>query len=165
MKDLILSAAVRTGSAVVKDILTAHLGPTIGGIAGTVIDSVAGKLGVEPGELPSVPQGELDAAVAAVNQDPEILRLYVESHSLSVKLQLAEMSGEAIWTWAWRPAWMWFLMLLWFAALIVFPLLNSTGSITLPLPDLSNLIYLTGAYLALYMGGHTAKSILGGQNK
>ncbi|MGN6451217.1 MAG: hypothetical protein ACTHLK_22020, partial [Brucella intermedia] len=112
--DTILQSAIRTGSGIVKDIITAQLGPTIGGLAGSVIDTVAENMGVTPAEIPSQLPADVDQAVRATDDDPAILKLYLEQQKTTADLLKAEMEkSESLWTWAWRPAWMWFLMFLW----------------------------------------------------
>lgn len=160
--DTIISSAVRTGSGVIKDIISAQLGPSIGGLAGTVVDTIAGSLGVEPGEIPSLPADQIDAAVTVADNDKEIIQLYIEQQKLTNSLLLAEMNNsESLWTWAWRPAWMWFLMLAWFYALLAAPIVSGMTGVGFAIPDLSVLVSLTITFLALYMGGHTAKDIWG----
>ena len=160
--DAILSSAVRTGSGIVKDIVSAQLGPTIGGLAGTVVDTIAESLGVDPVAIPSLPSDQIDSAVIAAEDNPEILRLYVEQQRLTNDLFKAEMDkSEALWTWAWRPAWMWFLMLAWFYALMVAPIVSGVTGVQFAIPDLSVLVSLTITFLALYMGGHTVKDVWG----
>ncbi len=160
--DTILSSAVRTGSSIVKDIVSSQLGPTIGGLAGTVVDTIAETLGVKPEDIPSANPADIDAAVISADENPEILKLYVEQQKLTNDLLKTEMGkSESLWTWAWRPAWMWFLMLVWFYALIAAPLASGITGISLEIPDLGVLVSLTITFLALYMGGHTAKDIWG----
>ena len=160
--DTILSSAIRTGSGVVKDIVSAQLGPTIGGLAGTVVDTIAESLGVNPVAIPSLPADQIDGAVVAAEDNPEILRLYVEQQRLTNDLLTAEMNkSESLWTWAWRPAWMWFLMLAWFYALLAAPIVSGMTGVAFEIPDLSVLVSLTITFLALYMGGHTVKDVWG----
>lgn len=160
--DTILSSAVRTGSGIIKDIVSGQLGPTIGGLAGTVVDTIAESLGVEPGEIPSLPADQIDAAVTVADNDKEIIQLYIEQQKLTNSLLLAEMNKSgSLWTWAWRPAWMWFLMLAWFYALMAAPIVSGMTGVGFAIPDLSVLVSLTITFLALYMGGHTAKDIWG----
>jgi hypothetical protein len=73
------------------------------------------------------------------------------------------MAKEETWTWAWRPAWMWLLAFIWTYALVLRPLVNASLGASIEGIDLSVLMTLTGAYLALYMGGHTAMNIFGRQ--
>ena len=160
--DTILSSAVRTGSGVIKDIISAQLGPTIGGLAGTVVDTIAESLGVEPAAIPSLPTDQIDDAVIVADNNKEIIQLYIEQQKLTNSLLLAEMNqSESLWTWAWRPAWMWFLMLAWFYALMAAPIVSGMTGVSFAIPDLSVLVSLTITFLALYMGGHTAKDIWG----
>lgn len=156
--DTILSSAMRTGSGIIKDIISAQLGPTIGGLAGTVVDS----LGIDPVAIPSLPADEIDAAVTMADNDKEIIQLYVEQQKLINSLLLTEMNkSESLWTWAWRPAWMWFLMLAWLYALMAAPIVGGMTGVSFAIPDLSVLVSLTITFLALCMGGHTVKDIWG----
>jgi hypothetical protein len=160
--EAILSSAVRTGSDIVKDIVSAQLGPTIGGLAGTVVDTIAEGLGVDHVVIPTLPADQIDAAVTAAEDNPEILRLYVEQQRLTNDLLVAEMNkSESLWTWAWRPAWMWFLMLVWFYALLVAPIVSGITGVTFEIPELSVVVSLTITFVTLYMGGHTLKDIWG----
>ncbi len=160
--DTILSSAVRTGSGIVKDIVSAQLGPTIGGLAGTVVDIVAESLGVDPVAIPSLPADQIDGAVISANNDQDILKLYIEQQRLTNDLLTAEMNkSESLWTWAWRPAWMWFLMLVWFYALLAAPIVSGISGVKLDVPDLSVVVSLTLTFVTLYMGGHTLKDIWG----
>lgn len=160
--DVILSSAVRTGSEIVKDIVSAQLGPTIGGLAGTVVDNIAGSLGVDPEAIPTLPPDQIDGAVVAAEDNSEILRLYVEQQRLTNNLLVAEMNkSESLWTWAWRPAWMWFLMLVWFYVLLVAPIVSGITGVTFEIPELGVVVSLTITFVTLYMGGHTLKDIWG----
>lgn len=160
--DAILASAVRTGSGIVKEIVSAQLGPTIGGLAGTVVDTIAESLGVDPVVIPSLPADQIDGAVISANNDQDILKLYIEQQRLTNDLLTAEMNkSESVWTWAWRPAWMWFLMLAWFYALMAAPIVSGMTGVAFAIPDLSVLVSLTITFLALYMGGHTVKDIWG----
>ncbi|MGO1164051.1 hypothetical protein ACTOV4_19240 [Brucella sp. C7-11G] len=160
--DTILSSAMRTGSGIIKDIISAQLGPTIGDLAGTVVDTIANSLGIDPVAIPSLPADEIDAAVTMADNDKEIVQLYVEQQKLTNSLLLTEMNkSESLWTWAWRPAWMWFLMLAWLYALMAAPIVGGMTGVSFAIPDLSVLVSLTITFLALYMGGHTVKDIWG----
>lgn len=158
---VILNAAVRTGSNVVKDIITAQLGSTIGGLAGTVIDTVAGNLGVTPDQIPSFSPSDIDQAVAMAEDNPEILRLYVEQQRMTNTLLLAEMQkDEGLWTWAWRPAWMWFLLFLWAWNAVILPLVVGAFGASIPLIPYEYLAGVTAVYTTFYLGGHTVKSAM-----
>lgn len=158
--DTILSSAVRTGSGIIKDIISAQLGPTIGGLAGTVVDTIAENLGVTPEEIPTTDPAAVDMIVVETNNNREILLLYVEQQRLTNSLLTAEMNkSESLWTWAWRPAWMWFLMLVWFYALLAAPIVSGITGVKFDIPELGVVVSLTITFVTLYMGGHTLKDI------
>ncbi|WP_415280148.1 hypothetical protein [Brucella sp. BZ] len=159
--DALKQSAIRTGSNIVKDIISAQLGPTIGGLAGSVIDTVAGRLGVAPDEIPSCPPEKIDEAVATANTDPDILALYVEAHRITTDLFKAEMvkGGEAWWTWAWRPFWMWLLAFLWVWNGIVVNVVNGLLGASIAAMPWEALGAITATYTAMYLGGHTAKDL------
>ena len=62
------------------------------------------------------------------------------------------------WASAWRWGWMYLLAFLWFCALFAFPVAGAFGVIIEPV-DKTSLLTLTPWFLALYMGGHTIKSL------
>lgn len=156
----LLDIARKVGAPVVKSILEKQVGGAAGQIGGAIVDAIAGQAGVSPAELPGVPAKELEAAVAAVeDRAPEILAHYVESQRLSNKLQLEEMTKDTAFAWAWRPFWMWLLALLWAYTIMLRPLVNAATGASIEAADAGVLMTLTGAYLALYMGGHTIKDV------
>ena len=153
---ILIGIAAKVGAPLVESVLTKHVGPLAGSVAGDVIDSIVEKAGG------STDPGKLETAVKATESEaPEIMVQWVASQKLSNDLQLAEMSKEGTWTWAWRPAWMWFLGFLWLWMIVLVPLANAAFKAGLVTVDAGTLFSLTGAYLALYMGGHTAKEIWG----
>lgn len=158
---ILIDAAGKVGAPIVKGLLEKYLGGTAGEMGGKVIDAIAEKAGVPPADLPTVPADDLGAAVQAVEAEtPELVAQWVESQRLSNELMQAEMDKDGgTWTWAWRPAWMWLLAFLWTYALVLRPLANAAIGAAIEAVDVSMLMTLTGAYLALYMGGHTAKRI------
>lgn len=70
---------------------------------------------------------------------------------------------------AWLWLWQYLLMALWSWAIVFVHLVNAAaravggaGVVPLPSPDLAILMTLTGAYLALHMGGHTVLELMRG---
>ena len=61
-------------------------------------------------------------------------------------------AAEPWWAWAWRPAWMWLLAVLW---------VWEAAAVALGVEhiDFGTMIFLTSAFMGLYMGGHTAKAV------
>lgn len=155
---ILIGIASQVGAPIIKGILTKHVGEIAGSAAEQVIKTVAEQAGATPETLETVDSTVLAQAVTTTEaQTPELIAEWVKSQQLSNELQLAEMAKEQTWTWAWRPAWMWMLAFIWFYAFMLRPIANAAFGASIEAVDLSLLMTLTGAYLALYMGGHTAK--------
>lgn len=162
LASILIEAATRVGAPIVKQLLEKHLGGAAGEIGGMVIDTIAGKAGVPPDDLPSVPAKELEAAVAATETEtPQLVATWVEQQREANRLMLAEMDkSESWWTWAWRPAWMWFLGFLFLFRLVLLPIADAAlGSDIAASVDISTMMTLTAWFMGLYMGGHTLKDL------
>lgn len=162
LASILIEAATKVGAPIVKQLLEKHLGGAAGEIGGMVIDAIAGKAGVQPGDLPSVPAKELEAAVAATEAEtPQLVATWVEQQREANRLMLAEMDkSDAWWTWAWRPAWMWFLGFLFLFRLVLVPIADAAlGSDIAASVDISTMMTLTAWFMGLYMGGHTLKDL------
>ena len=164
LASILLGAASELAVPVIKKILCDRLSAAGGEVASKVIDAIAEKAGVSPDRLPDIPAGELqDAIVAAESKAADILMQHVESQRLMNETLKAELDkGGPTWTWAWRPGWMWLLAFVWLYALILRPLANAAFGAAIEAVDLTILMTLTGVFTGLYMGGHTAKSIVSG---
>jgi len=153
---VILAAAGKLALPFVKKILGDKIGGE--GLAGELIDVIAEKIGVPAERLPEAEPGALEKALVEVEPlAAELLAQHVESQRLAAALQHAEIGKGPFWTWAWRPGWMWLLGLFWLYGLVLRPVVNAAFAAAIEPVDLSILMALTGAYLALYMGGHTVK--------
>lgn len=153
---LILEAAGKLALPFVKKILGEKIGGE--GLAGELIDVIAEKIGVPAEKLPDADPAALEKAL--VEAEPvaaELLAQFVESQRLATELQQAEIAKGPVWAWAWRPGWMWLLGLFWLYGLMLRPIANAAFDGSIEPIDLSILMALIGAYLALYMGGHTVK--------
>jgi hypothetical protein len=155
---ILLAAAGDLAVPIIKRVLSNKFGGASGEIAGKVIDAIAGKAGVVPEALPTLPGDRLqDALIAAEPEAVAILVQHVESQRLMNETLKAELDkGGPTWTWAWRPGWMWLLAFVWLYALILRPLTNAALSVSIEAVDLTILMTLTGVFTGLYMGGHTA---------
>lgn len=160
----LIGLAAQAGAPMVRDILARRLGPANGRLAGEIVEAVASRAGIEVHDL--------DAAAAAGNEDvrdaiekvelseaPEMIALYVAEAEARVALLQGE-EREAPWRSAWRPGTMYLLGIFWLWALILQPVLDAIGPSVASI-DLGTLFNLTLAYLGLYMGGHTVKSVAG----
>lgn len=153
---ILIGVAAKVGAPLVKGILEKHVGPLAGSVAETVIGTIAEKAGTTVDDLASRTDGQLEEAVTETEAEtPELVSAWVEQQRLANELQTAEITKEASWTWAWRPAWMWLLGFLWTYSLVFRPLANAAFGASIESVDLPTLMTLTGAYLALYMGGNT----------
>ena len=159
---VILDAAAGLAVPFIKKILADKLGDG-GKLAGEVIDTVAGKLGVPADDIPTVaesdPTAVQEAIIAAEPVAADLVLAYVESQRLSNELQLAEMTKEQTWTWAWRPAWMYLIGFFWLWLIVAVPLANAITGASIDIVDAGTLMTLTAAYLGLYLGGHTIKDV------
>jgi len=152
--------AAKVGAELVGKVLGEQFGPLGGQLAETVIGEVAGRLGVEPAAIPTVPAEKVDEAVMAVEEAmPELIALWSRGLDGQFALLQAEQQ-QGGWANNWRPGWMYLLGLMWVVRLLVVPFLDSTGETALAeaMPA-EIMLTLTGWFIALYMGGHTIKSL------
>lgn len=162
----LVSIAAKVGAKQVEK----YLGAGAGGVAGDIIGAIAEQIGLPVDQLDKASSKQLEAAVAAVEEmTPELVMAYTAGLAEQNRLALAELNaGEQqgkTWTWAWRPGGMWLFLaiIVWLA--IVAPLVNLFlrlwgASVQLELVlDVSTFVTLFLAYMGLYMGGHTAKSM------
>ncbi len=162
LASILIGAAARVGATAVKAILEKQVGGVVGEIGGTVIDAIAAQAGVKPEELPTLPDAQLDDAVAKVEPiAPELILAEVEQQKEANRLMLAEMNKDTSFGWLWRPAGMWLMLacIAWYV--MVRPLLNAllwaTGTgiqIEVGL-DLATFLGIFTIYTGLYMGGNT----------
>lgn len=163
LASILIDVATRVGAPIVKQLLERHVGGAAGEIGGMIIDAIAGKAGVEPDNLPSLPAKDLEAAVAATEAEtPGLVAAWLDQQREANRLMLAELDrSESWWTWAWRPAWMWFLGFLFLFRLVLVPIADAIlGSEIAAAVDLPTMMTLTAWFMGLYMGGHTLKAAL-----
>jgi hypothetical protein len=98
----------------------------------------------------------------------EVLKAANEQQRMTNELLEAQVKQGGL-AGAWLWIWQYFLMGVWAWALLVVHILNATirvfggaAAAALPAPDLTILMTLTGAYLALHMGGHTVLELMRG---
>lgn len=153
---IILGAAAKVGAPIVKGVLEKHVGGLAGTLAGTVVDQVAERLGVEPSAIPTVDDKELGNAVSDIEiAMPELITLYETGLRGQFALLQSEQA-EGFWPSAWRWGWMYLLAFLWVCAFLLFPIARVFGISIEPI-DSTTLMTLTGWFISLYMGGHTLK--------
>lgn len=157
---IIAAAATKIGADLVAGALGEKFGPMGGQLAEAVIGEVAGHLGVPPADIPDVTATKLEEAVGEVEtRMPELIALWSKGLEGQFALLQAEQDRGG-WQNNWRPGWMYLLGLMWIVRLLVVPFLDSTGETVLAeaMPA-EIMLTLTGWFIALYMGGHTLKSL------
>lgn len=159
-----VTMATQIGLPMVKAILERRLGPANGRLASDVLEAVAARAGVAPDKLEelaeSTPGVVLDAMREVERMTPEMLAAYDADLRLNLATIEAEKSDPA-WARAWRPGWMYLLGFLWLWNLVILHVLNAIWKIALPPLPTTDLLALTGMFLALYMGGHTVLRLMG----
>ena len=98
----------------------------------------------------------------------EVLRAANEQQRQTNDLLMKELDQGGL-AGAWLWLWQYLLMALWSWAIVFVHLVNAAaraiggaGVVPIPAPDLGILVTLTGAYLALHMGGHTVLELMRG---
>ncbi len=155
---VILGMAAEVGAPIVKSIIEKKIGGTAGDLAGTVIDAVAEKAGVPVEKLATAPVEKIEAAVREVEAEaPEMIAVWEQGLAGQFALLQAE-TAEGFWQSAWRWLWMYLLAFFWLCAFLLFPVSKSLG-FAIDAIELPALTTLTSWFIALYMGGHTVKSL------
>jgi hypothetical protein len=158
----LIAIALQAGFPTIKAILERKLGGAGGGLAADVLGTIASRAGVNPEELEAVatesPGKIIDAMRQVEPMTPELIALYTKGLEHQFTLLQAEMA-EGGWKAAWRPAGMWFVLFLWAWQVIILHVANAIWRISLPPMPWDQLIYFSGLYMGLYMGGHTLKDM------
>lgn len=155
LETILIGVATKIGAPIVKSVLERHVGGKAGQIGGAVIDAIAGRAGVDPVDLPDVPQKRLEEAVRET--EAEMIPLWTQGLTGQFALLQAEQA-EAWYQSAWRWGWMYLLALFWTFYILVFPILAAAGFVVERV-EAAILLTLTTWFIGLYMGGHTVKSL------
>ncbi len=152
---IILPIAKKVGARAVEH----YIGKGAAELSSEIIDTIAVAAGAKREDLPSLPPERIEEAVRKVEPlTPAIVTSFVEQQREANRLMLAEMEKESAWSWAWRPATMWLIAAFWLWSLVFVPIVNALAGAQIPV-FLQELTWFTTAYMALYMGGHTAKEV------
>ena len=155
--------AAKVGATLVKNVLEGKLGAGVGqaggDLAGTIIGTIAERAGVAPQQLPALPEKDIERAVIETEElAPELLQLWQAGLAGQFALLQAEQK-EGFWQSFWRYGWMYLLAIFWTWRIIVLPVVNAKSATPIEAIDLAVLLTLTTWFIALYMGGHTVKSL------
>ncbi|MBB4041993.1 hypothetical protein GGR34_003678 [Microvirga flocculans] len=113
------------------------------------------------------------AVQEAIATDPKLAEAFAEKarQDLAYMLQanqaqsalaLAEV-GKSFWHSGWRPGLSWQLIFMWNWNVWTSWLIQVASGIPVPIVPWEHLLGFSGLWLAIYGGGHTLKSILGGR--
>lgn len=170
------------GGKALSGIIAKRFGDDMGELAKAALEALGQAFGVapEPAAIekkitevqaadPKQAEGLVRWAEGAIAQDllaeAEVWKAANESQRMAnglLQAQLKEGGAAGAWLWLWQ----YFLMAAWAWSLVVVHLVNAgvrlLGGAAIPVPDLTILMTLTGAYLALHMGGHTVLELMRG---
>lgn len=166
-----LSAAIlipiltEIGAPILKRIIKDRMPDGFGkDLSETIVDTLAGRLGVEPTP---------DAVKDAYENDPSKTGKIIREVEVSFGEQwlVAAIQGRdallsredtkgPFWN-AWRPSMSWLLIWLWLWNTTLLPLLNAAFRSDLPPVPYETLVAFAGLWLTIYGGGHTIKSVFG----
>ncbi|CDM57374.1 3TM-type holin [Rhizobium favelukesii] len=159
---ILLPILAQIGAPILKKLLTDTLPDGLAkDLSGQVLDTIAGKLGVEP---------TAEAIKAAHDSDPDAVTTAVketEAQMSTLLVQgrdglLAREDARGNWfSWAWRPAMSWLMIWMWTWNTTILPFLNAAFKSALPAVPYDTLISFCGIWLVIYGGGHTLKSVFG----
>ncbi|MBA5777458.1 hypothetical protein H2509_13450 [Stappia sp. F7233] len=157
---ILAGVASKVGAELVGRVLGERFGEAGGRLAETVVSEIAGVLGVEPEELPSVNGADLEEAVETVEgRMPELIALWSRGLDGQFALLQAEQR-QGIWQSGWRWGWMYLLGLMWTVRLLIVPVTDAIAGTDIgSRMDMGVMMTLTSWFVALYMGGHTLKNL------
>lgn len=180
---VLVDLLVKLGGSALASVIGKNFGSEMGDLSKQAIEGLAQMFGAEPNEdavtakvqqMHETDPEEAKARVAYAEADiapkllayAEILRAANEQQKMTNDLQQAEREegGPAAW-WVWL--WQYLLMAIWGWVIFLVPIGNAVLRIlgqpdALTTVDAGVLMTLTGAYLALHMGGHTVLELMRG---
>ncbi|PTW53581.1 holin (3TMs family) [Breoghania corrubedonensis] len=159
---ILISAAVKVGAPLVKNILQEHFGGAGSAVGGAVVDAIAKKVGVPVEDLETVTPAVIEDAVTAVEPEvPQLIDALVTAQIQGNKLMLAEMKKDSSFGWLWRPAGMWLMLGCITFYVVLLPLLDALLGTPLKLTvSFGEFTTVFVTYCSLYMGGNTALRML-----
>lgn len=117
------------------------------------------------------PTGIATQIAEAEKRMPELLIAQAQASTQAAEAALLEQQMSAmvptdakpLWAWAWLYLWQYLLMLFWLWGLVGVHVANTVWGQNFPGPAITDLLTLTGLYLGLHMGGHTALEMMRGK--
>lgn len=162
---ILANIAVQAGFPLIQKVLAGKMGDANGRLASDIVEAIAARAGIAPEALEAVDANAPGRVIDAMREVesavlPEKLALFMKDTELQLLLAQAEQEGPA-WARAWRPAGMYLIGFLWLWTAVLLHVANAIWKIALPQMPFEQLFQISAAYMALYMGGHTAKDLFG----
>lgn len=156
--------ALQAGMPIIERILSRKIGDANGQLASDVLKSIAEHVRETPEALDALAEANPGRVIDAMRQVERVAPEIIAAYDRDLQLQLAMLQaeqGEPTWHRAWRPGWMYLLGFLWLWNLVLLHVANAIWKVSLPPLPTTDLLALTGMFLALYMGGHTVLRLMG----
>lgn len=158
------STIIRAGAERLGGAFGGPLGGAVGGVlGGTIADAFGLPRDAGPQQIDAAIKADPEASdkLIAIQSESEQALFALEAETLRFMEAMADKDkSEGFWSWAWRPAGMWLNLLLWFWNCIVLPVINAITGTAIEQVPFVELVWFTGLYAGLYMGGHTVKAAM-----
>lgn len=162
---ILIPILAEIGAPILKRIILDKLPDGLGReMSEVVVDTIAGKLGVEP--TPEAIKDKYDqdpkdcGRVIRGVEDDFGERWMLDAIRGRDAMLKREDEKSPFWN-AWRPSMSWLLIWLWLWNTTLLPLINAAFKTSLPPVPYETLVAFAGLWLTIYGGGHTLKSVFG----
>lgn len=159
----LIALALKSGLPSISKLLAKKIGDPEGQLATRVIEAIATRAGISPEGLSAAVEERPGLVIDAMREVERAAPELIEAYDRDLQLQLATLAAEQdepVWMRAWRPAGMYLLGFLWLWNSVLLHVANAIWKTALPPMPFTDLIQLSGLYMALYMGGHTVKDVV-----
>jgi len=145
------------------DLIGVFAGEKAGQAIGKVADTAKVVFGTDdPAAVQRAITVDPKLAEAFAEQARQALAYMLQANQAQSALALAE-AGKSFWHSGWRPALSWLLIFMWLWNVCVGWSVQVLSGIPVPIIPWEHLLGFSGLWLAIYGGGHTLKSIMGGR--
>lgn len=145
------------------DLIGLFAGEKTGAAVGKVTDAAKVVFGTDdPKAIEQAVALDPKAAEAFVEKARQELAYLIRANQAQSALALAE-AAKSFWHSGWRPALSWQLLVMWNWNVWAAWLIQTLSGVPVPIVPYEHLLAFSGLWLAIYGGGHTLKSIMGGR--
>lgn len=145
------------------DLIGLFAGKEAGAAVGKVVDTAKSVFGTD----------DVAAIQSRIETDPELAKTFAEkarqdlAYMLQANAAQAELAqteaGKSFWHSGWRPGLSWLLIFMWMWNVVMAWGIQALSGVPVPIVPWEQLLAFSGLWLAIYGGGHTLKSIMGGR--